>query len=69
MAGTPESEPLSHIPFEVLIPIAVRWACEMWLVDIDKPEDVDWAEYIEHSEAVRGPGVSAGSVVEGDTRR
>jgi hypothetical protein len=58
MAGTPESEPLSHIPFEVLIPIAVRMACEMWLND--KPEDVDWAEYIEKlGGCAREPGVSA----------
>lgn len=61
MAGTPESEPLSHTPpFESLIPIAVRWACEMWLCDIDKPKGMDWAEYIENSEAVRErSGVSA----------
>jgi len=46
MADTPEHEPVSHpLPFEWLIPTAVRWEGEMRLHD--KPETVDWVEYIE----------------------
>lgn len=66
MADTPISEPVSSPPFEILIPIAVRWAGEMRLCD--KPESMGWIEYIQ--EGRRGgegiqPDTPVGSHAEG----